>query len=342
MDQKLSNLHRSLIVVSGLVLLISIFVPIWRIELDAPQYPEGLKLQIFANKIGGDVDIINGLNHYIGMDTLHTENFIEFTLLPYIISAFAVIFIFVGFLGRPKYLVFIILLFILFGVVSMIDFYRWNYNYGHNLDPNAAIIVPGMAYQPPLIGYKKLLNFGAYSVPDIGGWLIILSGLMLVSVYGSYKNWASKIFRKREPKIKLIGLLCFAVLQSCGVPESPEPILLHADMCHFCKMKISDAKFGAEIITAKGRIQKYDDIACVLEEIKEQPDIEIASFWVSDYLGENELVKVTDAFFLIAEDFRSPMRGDIAAFKSEVEVNNYAKKFNTKVLSWEELLMMER
>ena len=51
----------------------------WRIELEAPQYPEGLVLQLHANKIGGDVDIINGLNHYIGMATLHTENFFEFT-----------------------------------------------------------------------------------------------------------------------------------------------------------------------------------------------------------------------------------------------------------------------
>lgn len=47
----------------------------WQIELEAPQYPEGLVLKLHANKIGGDVEIINGLNHYIGMATLHTENF---------------------------------------------------------------------------------------------------------------------------------------------------------------------------------------------------------------------------------------------------------------------------
>jgi copper chaperone NosL len=63
----------------------------------------------------------------------------------------------------------------------MIDFWRWEYDYGHNLDPNAAIIVPGMAYQPPLIGFKQLLNFGAYSIPDIGGWLFIVSGLLMAA-----------------------------------------------------------------------------------------------------------------------------------------------------------------
>ncbi len=67
----------------------SLFVPLWRIELDPPQYPEGLVLQLHANKIAGEVDIINGLNHYIGMATLHTENFFEFTILPYIFGALA-------------------------------------------------------------------------------------------------------------------------------------------------------------------------------------------------------------------------------------------------------------
>ena len=65
-------------------------------------------------------------------------------------------------------------------------------NYGHNLDPNAAIIVPGMAYQPPLIGFKQLLNFGAYSIPDIGGWLFVASGILMI--FASLKE--RKIFFK--------------------------------------------------------------------------------------------------------------------------------------------------
>ena len=80
----------------------SLFVPMWRIELEAPQYPEGLVLQLHANKIGGDVDIINGLNHYIGMKTLHTEDFIEFTILPYIIGFFAIICFSIDFYSQKK------------------------------------------------------------------------------------------------------------------------------------------------------------------------------------------------------------------------------------------------
>jgi copper chaperone NosL len=71
---------------------------------------------------------------------------------------------------------------VLFIILSAIDFYRWNYEYGHNLDPHAAIIVPGMAYQPPLLGFKQLLNFGAYSIPDVGGWMLAAAGLLLGTI----------------------------------------------------------------------------------------------------------------------------------------------------------------
>lgn len=152
----------------------------WRIELDAPQYPEGLCLKIHANDIKGDVAIINGLNHYIGMKTLHKEDFPEFTILPYCIGFFIAIFVIAGFLNRRKWLHVSFALFVLFGIIAMIDFWKWEYDYGHNLDPNAAIIVPGMAYQPPLIGFKQLLNFGAYSIPDVGGWIFIGCGGLLL------------------------------------------------------------------------------------------------------------------------------------------------------------------
>ena len=173
---------RILLVLSGVLLLFIVKVPIWQIELNAPQYPEGLALQIHADGIKGDVEIINGLNHYIGMKTLHSEDFFEFTALPYLIGVFAVIFILSAAINKKPALLFSLSSFVLFGIVAMIDFWRWEYNYGHDLNPDAAIKVPGMAYQPPLIGYKQLLNFGAYSIPDIGGWLFIAVGVIVLSI----------------------------------------------------------------------------------------------------------------------------------------------------------------
>ena len=171
-----------MLLIVGLLFVASLFLPLWRIELDGPQYPEGLTLQLHANKIAGDVNIINGLNHYIGMATLHTENFFEFQVLPYIFGAFALIAVVLIFVNNRKAVMAFLITYVLFIVLSAIDFYRWNYEYGHNLDPHAAIIVPGMAYQPPLLGYKQLLNFGAFSIPDVGGWVLTAAGLLLAAI----------------------------------------------------------------------------------------------------------------------------------------------------------------
>src|SRR6187549_3490361 len=133
---KISGLSKVGIILAAILLAGSIFFPIWKIQLYAPQYPEGLVLYINADGLTGNVDIINGLNHYIGMQTLHNENFIEFSILTYILVGIAVIMLLVAWFGKKKGLYFLFYGFVLFSILAVIDFYRWNYNYGHNLDPD--------------------------------------------------------------------------------------------------------------------------------------------------------------------------------------------------------------
>jgi copper chaperone NosL len=116
------------------------------------------------------------------MATLHSENFFEFTVLPYVFGAFAFLSIILIFINNRKFVFGFLVILVTFVVLAGIDFYRWNYEYGHNLNPDAAIKVPGMSYQPPLIGYKQLLNFGAYSIPDTGGLMLIGAGMLLFFV----------------------------------------------------------------------------------------------------------------------------------------------------------------
>ena len=191
---KISLIAKVLLFIIAALFVGSIFVPMWQIELNAPQYPEGLVLKLHADKIGGDVEIINGLNHYIGMATLHTENFFEFKILPYVFAAFGLVSLLLIFIAKRKAVLVFFLSYVVFVALAGIDFYRWNYEYGHNLDPNAAIRVPGMAYQPPLIGYKQLLNFGAYSIPDTGGWMLAAAGLLLFAIVFKEYN----LFKKKN------------------------------------------------------------------------------------------------------------------------------------------------
>lgn len=188
----LKIITRVLSAIAGIILFITLFLPIWKIELDAPQYPEGLEMYIHAGKLSGEVDIINGLNHYIGMKELHAEDFIEFTVLPYLIGFFALLGLAVALVNR-KWLLYVWLIgFAIFGIATVIDFYFWLYDYGHDLDPTAPIQVPGMTYQPPLIGFKQLLNFGAYSIPAIGGWLMFGAVFLMGTCFGLETNFKKK------------------------------------------------------------------------------------------------------------------------------------------------------
>ena len=171
---------RILLGICAIALFAVNFMPIWQIDLDAPQYPEGLRLLIFANKLAGNVDIINGLNHYIGMKHIDASMFPEFSYMKYILGALVGFGLLAGLTGKRPVLYSWVILLLIAATAGMYDFWSWLYDYGHNLDPRAAIIVPGMSYQPPLLGYKDLLNFRAGSFPDLGGYAIIISGFMAV------------------------------------------------------------------------------------------------------------------------------------------------------------------
>lgn len=327
----------ALLVISGIILIGVLYVPMWYIDLDAPQYPEGLQLQIYPNKIAGNVDIINGLNHYIGMKTLHTEDFFEFKILPYIIGFFAAAFILVGLLRNRKLAVTLLVLFVSFGVIAMVDFWRWEYNYGHNLDPNAAIVVPGMAYQPPLIGFKQLLNFGAYSMPDIGGWLFVSAGIILVFVVILDLRMHKKKKVVKHRVAVAASVVTMAVLSSCSAEK--EPIVVGKDNCDFCKMTISDSRFGAEIVTKKGRVFKYDEASCLLEDIKEgnQKEADIKDIYLTDFCGKHELINQKNSLLLKSEEFKSPMGGNVAAFSQSDSMKHYKNTLNAEEIVWSNL-----
>lgn len=332
---KISLFSKVVLLAVSALFFASLMFPMWRIQLEAPQYPEGLVLQLHANKIGGDVDIINGLNHYIGMKTLHTEDFPEFQIIPYIFAFFALFALLMVFVAKRKGVIILLFSFLLFGVLAGVDFYRWNYEYGHNLDPNAAIVVPGMAYQPPLIGYKQLLNFGAYSIPDIGGWMLIAAGFLLFIIV--IKD--SKLIQKfKNRKVVLTIMLLFSIATFSCSNNKPVPINLNKDNCDYCSMGISDGQFGSEIITEKGRAYKFDDIICMVNYCKENPKNSIAAYFVHDYSKQNILIPVSSAYFLSSDAIHSPMRGGIIAFSNENIKNEVNKKYKAKTITWDTIL----
>jgi copper chaperone NosL len=176
---------RIVVAVASLLLVAAYLAPLWRIELVAPQYPEGLGLRIWVDRIAGlkpgDLGSINGLNHYIGMRAIEPEAIPELSLMPKLLGAAIVAGLLVALTGRRAPLYIYAVALTAGSAVGLYDFYRWGWDYGHHLDPHAAIKVPGMSYQPPLVGSKQLLNFHATSWPDLGGWILIAAVVVIVS-----------------------------------------------------------------------------------------------------------------------------------------------------------------
>ena len=177
---QISGKSRFLILLVAIALSCIYFVPIWLIDLQAPQYRDGLQMLIWLNKIsgGGEFDLrnINLLNHYVGMREIHASDFVEFTYMPYILGVL-VLGAVVTFFYSKMFMVYLGLVsFIITALAGLYDLHRWEYNYGHNLDPNAALSIPGISFEPPVLGCKAMMNFYTCSWPHVGGWLLLLSG----------------------------------------------------------------------------------------------------------------------------------------------------------------------
>lgn len=127
---------------------------------------------------------------------------------------------------------------------------------------------------------------------------------------------------------RLLFTICIiSVLSACSV--EPEPINFGNDPCVYCKMTISDPKYGAELVTDKGRIYKFDAIECMIPYLKDNPDTEFKYIMAIAYDEPKSLENVENLYFLQNEHFKSPMGKNLAAFA------NQPKEF--EFLDWQQL-----
>jgi hypothetical protein len=173
---------RLLLLAAALLLIPTYLAPLWKLTMYAPQYPEGLNLDIYSYKLEGgnkgqDITEINILNHYIGMKDLTTADFTEFKWIPFVVGMLAILFLRAPVLGKMSDLVDVLVLYLYFGLFSLWSFGYKLYAYGHNLDPTASVKVD--PFMPPLFGHKKLANFEVYSYPAAGSYALAAVALVL-------------------------------------------------------------------------------------------------------------------------------------------------------------------
>jgi hypothetical protein len=199
-DRELTVTSRILILAGVLLLLPVYLVPMYQMTLVSNQFPDGLELHIYASKLEGgstanrdDLREINTLNHYIGMRPLLESDFSEFKWLPLAVGAFALLALRALVIGKMSKLVDVVVLFVYFGLFSLWSFYRRLYDYGHNLDPTAAVKVK--PFTPPLFGTHQIANFTVTNLPEIGSYLMIAFALCLIAAM-----WHSTVHRSEEAK----------------------------------------------------------------------------------------------------------------------------------------------
>ena len=193
-EHSLTLKSRIVILLAVLVLIPAFIFPLWHMTFTSNQYPDGLRLTIYAHQLEGaktpsrdDLREINSLNHYIGMRPLLESEFSEFTWLPFAIGGLMILALRALVMGKMSKLVDVFVLFTWFGLYSFWSFYHRMYTYGHNLDPQAAIKVP--PFTPPLLGTEQVGNFTVNSYPDVASFALIGFGLLMaVAIFLSRKN----------------------------------------------------------------------------------------------------------------------------------------------------------
>jgi len=324
--------------IAALLMAVAFVLPLWRIDLIAPQYPEGLGMYIKINGLEGlkehDLKSINNLNHYIGMKAIVPEAIPELKFMPWILGALIAGGLAVAALGKRFLLNFWGGALALVLIAGLFDFWRWGYDYGHNLDEETAIIkIPGMSYQPPLIGSKKLLNFRATSWPSGGGIALTLAaGLVAFAVFDSRRRRGSIASTGvAGPRAAVLGL-ALATLTSCANVQ-PRALVLNTDECGYCRMTISDRRFGAQVITTTGRQLVFDSAECVAGFLASAPAESIASVWVLDAQSPGTWIPAERAGYLVDATLRGPM-GRVTAFATPEHASSAVAALGGHTLSW--------
>jgi copper chaperone NosL len=352
----MSKGSRILVLVAALALGLVYVLPIWTIDLEAPQYPEGIGMVIRVNTIEGqkpqDLGNINNLNHYIGMKRIVPESIPELKVMPVIVGILMLLGVLAAATGRRVVLHAWVGTFLLVSAVGLADFWKWEYDYGHDLDEENAIIkIPGMTYQPPLIGSKQLLNFRARSWPGAGGWILIASCLVGVGVVVHEHRRARgrdpegrdvpspvKRTSRRSISASAAGIATAAAVSSlsgCSEPR-PRPVEINVELCEHCLMNVSDAGRAAEILTPTGRVYAFDSIECMVGHL--QGDMEgeqVHSAWVTDFAHPPALVRVERAHFLESDALPSSMGMGLTAFARAADRDRTLREVGGRALDWE-------
>ena len=172
-----------LFLLAALLLIVSVFLPYWQLTLHAPQYPKGLTVEAYVNRLTGDVHEIDGLNHYIGMRPLDEAAPFEKSVAVLGVVVVALLVLAAVFV-HSRWAALLALPALFFPVIFLVDLQYWLANFGQNLDPAAPLSNSVKPFVPPVLFEGKIAQFRTVASPGIGLWLAIAASvIILIGLY---------------------------------------------------------------------------------------------------------------------------------------------------------------
>ena len=152
---------------AALLLVISILLPYWHLRLEAPQYPDGLNIRAYVNRLEGDVVELENLNHYVGLQSFENGAVLERSVSVYAILMLAGLLV-AAFVVHSRWVVILVAPALLFPLFFIGDLQYWLWRYGHELDPRAPLADAVGEFTPPIFGPASIANFDTWALPGFG------------------------------------------------------------------------------------------------------------------------------------------------------------------------------
>lgn len=178
-DRKRYLIPTLLFAAAAILLIVSVFLPYWEMELHAPQYPKGLHVTAYVNRLEGDIFEIDGLNHYIGMRPL--EEAAQFEKSVSVIGIVSVsLLILAAIFVHTKWVVLLALPAIFMPAMFLADLQWWLRKFGTELDPAAPLSAAIEPFVPSVLGQGVIAQFKTVATPGVGLYLAMIASLLVI------------------------------------------------------------------------------------------------------------------------------------------------------------------
>ncbi len=165
---------------AALLLIVSLLLPYWVLRMSAPQFPDGLTISAYVNRLAGDVVELEGLNHYVGLDSFESGAVFERSIAIFAVVVLAGLLV-GALLIHSRWVVVFVFPALVFPLAFILDLQYWLWRFGHNLDTTAPLANAVGEFTPPIFGPAEIAQFDTRALPGFGLILAVIASVLVAA-----------------------------------------------------------------------------------------------------------------------------------------------------------------